>query len=85
MSQRRPQIPTRDSADLVWIVTKDKDLEYPPGDPAEPIEDNIFGQLYERSPGRDARREQHHPCNPRQPRLPRAEQGQPVPAAHGRT
>ncbi|KAL1689446.1 glycoside hydrolase family 13 and glycosyltransferase family 5 protein [Schizophyllum commune] len=33
--------------DLVWVVAKVKDLEYPPGDPAEPIEVIIFGQAYQ--------------------------------------
>lgn len=32
--------------DLVWIVPKIKDLEYPPGEPAEPIEVVIFGEPY---------------------------------------
>ncbi|KIK57781.1 glycosyltransferase family 5 protein [Collybiopsis luxurians FD-317 M1] len=32
--------------DLVWVVPKVKDLEYPPGDPAEPIEVIIFGEPY---------------------------------------
>jgi alpha-1,3-glucan synthase len=32
--------------DLIWIVPKVKDLEYPPGEPAEPIEVVIFGEPY---------------------------------------
>jgi len=32
--------------DLIWVVPKVKDLEYPPGDPAEPIEVIIFGEAY---------------------------------------
>lgn len=32
--------------DLLWVVPKVKDLEYPPGDPAEPIEVIIFGEPY---------------------------------------
>ena len=32
--------------DLVWVVPKVKDLEYPPGEPAEPIEVVIFGEPY---------------------------------------
>ncbi|KAI0703620.1 glycoside hydrolase family 13 and glycosyltransferase family 5 protein [Cytidiella melzeri] len=32
--------------DLVWVVPKVKDLEYPPGEPAEPIEVIIFGEPY---------------------------------------
>ncbi|KAF8274895.1 modular protein with glycoside hydrolase family 13 and glycosyltransferase family 5 domains [Lactarius quietus] len=32
--------------DLVWVVPKVKDLEYPPGDPTEPIEVIIFGEPY---------------------------------------
>lgn len=32
--------------DLVWVIPKVKDLEYPPGDRAEPIEVIIFGELY---------------------------------------
>ena len=32
--------------DLVWVIPKVKDLEYPPGDPAEPIEVIIFGEPY---------------------------------------
>lgn len=32
--------------DLVWVVPKVKDLEYPAGDPAEPIEVIIFGEPY---------------------------------------
>jgi alpha-1,3-glucan synthase len=32
--------------DLVWVVPKVKDIEYPPGDPAEPIEVIIFGEPY---------------------------------------
>lgn len=32
--------------DLIWIVPKVKDIEYPPGDPAEPIEVIIFGEPY---------------------------------------
>jgi len=32
--------------DLIWVVPKVKDLEYPPGDPAEPIEVIIFGEPY---------------------------------------
>lgn len=32
--------------DMVWVVPKVKDLEYPPGDPAEPIEVTIFGEPY---------------------------------------
>ncbi|KAI0079915.1 glycoside hydrolase family 13 and glycosyltransferase family 5 protein [Panus rudis PR-1116 ss-1] len=32
--------------DLVWVIPKVKDLEYPPGEPAEPIEVIIFGEPY---------------------------------------
>ncbi|KAF8306355.1 glycoside hydrolase family 13 and glycosyltransferase family 5 protein [Clavulina sp. PMI_390] len=32
--------------DLIWVVPKVKDLEYPPGDPSDPIEVIIFGQPY---------------------------------------
>jgi alpha-1,3-glucan synthase len=32
--------------DLVWVVPKVKDLDYPPGEPAEPIEVVIFGEPY---------------------------------------
>ncbi len=32
--------------DLFWVVPKVKDLEYPPGEPAEPIEVVIFGEPY---------------------------------------
>jgi alpha-1,3-glucan synthase len=32
--------------ELIWVVPKVKDLEYPPGDAAEPIEVIIFGQPY---------------------------------------
>ena len=32
--------------DLIWIVPKVKDLEYPAGDPADPIEVIIFGEPY---------------------------------------
>jgi alpha-1,3-glucan synthase len=32
--------------DLVWVVPKVKDLEYPAGEPADPIEVIIFGQPY---------------------------------------
>lgn len=32
--------------DLVWVVPKVKDLEYPPGDPDESIEVMIFGETY---------------------------------------
>jgi len=32
--------------DLVWVVPKVKDIEYPAGDPAEPIEVIIFGEPY---------------------------------------
>ncbi|EPQ58265.1 modular protein with glycoside hydrolase family 13 and glycosyltransferase family 5 domains [Gloeophyllum trabeum ATCC 11539] len=32
--------------DLIWVVPKVKDIEYPPGDPAEPIEVIIFGEPY---------------------------------------
>jgi alpha-1,3-glucan synthase len=32
--------------ELIWVIPKVKDLEYPPGDPAEPIEVIIFGQPY---------------------------------------
>lgn len=32
--------------DLIWVVPKVKDVEYPPGDPAEPIEVIIFGEPY---------------------------------------
>lgn len=32
--------------DLVWVVPKVKDLEYPAGEPAEPIEVIIFGEPY---------------------------------------
>ncbi|EMD38388.1 bifunctional glycoside hydrolase family 13 glycosyltransferase family 5 protein [Gelatoporia subvermispora B] len=32
--------------DLIWVVPKVKDIEYPAGDPAEPIEVIIFGEPY---------------------------------------
>jgi alpha-1,3-glucan synthase len=32
--------------DLLWVVPKVKDLEYPPGEPADPIEVIIFGEPY---------------------------------------
>ncbi|THG99779.1 hypothetical protein EW026_g2645 [Hermanssonia centrifuga] len=32
--------------DLVWVIPKVKDIEYPQGDPAEPIEVIIFGEPY---------------------------------------
>jgi alpha-1,3-glucan synthase len=32
--------------DLVWVVPKVKDIEYPAGEPAEPIEVVIFGEPY---------------------------------------
>ena len=32
--------------DLIWVVPKVKDLEYPPGEPIEPIEVIIFGESY---------------------------------------
>lgn len=32
--------------DLIWVVPKVKDLEYPAGEPAEPIEVVIFGEPY---------------------------------------
>jgi alpha-1,3-glucan synthase len=32
--------------DLIWVIPKVKDLDYPPGDPAEPIEVIIFGEPY---------------------------------------
>lgn len=32
--------------DLLWVVPKVKDIEYPAGDPAEPIEVIIFGEPY---------------------------------------
>ena len=32
--------------DMIWVVPKVKDLEYPAGDPAEPIEVIIFGEPY---------------------------------------
>ncbi|CAE6458939.1 unnamed protein product, partial [Rhizoctonia solani] len=32
--------------DIYWVVPKVKDLEYPAGDPAEPIEVIIFGEPY---------------------------------------
>ncbi|KAF8522241.1 glycoside hydrolase family 13 and glycosyltransferase family 5 protein [Hysterangium stoloniferum] len=32
--------------DLIWVIPKVKDLEYPPGEPAEPIEVVIFGEPY---------------------------------------
>ncbi|KAG8809336.1 Cell wall alpha-1,3-glucan synthase ags1, partial [Serendipita sp. 399] len=32
--------------DLIWVIPKVQDLEYPPGDPAEPIEVIIFGESY---------------------------------------
>jgi alpha-1,3-glucan synthase len=32
--------------DMVWVVPKVKDLEYPPGNPAEPVEVVIFGELH---------------------------------------
>ncbi|KAH9946048.1 glycoside hydrolase family 13 and glycosyltransferase family 5 protein [Epithele typhae] len=32
--------------DLIWVVPKVKDLEYPPGDPTDPIEVTIFGEPY---------------------------------------
>ncbi|KDQ60792.1 glycosyltransferase family 5 protein [Jaapia argillacea MUCL 33604] len=32
--------------DLIWVIPKVKDIEYPAGDPAEPIEVIIFGEPY---------------------------------------
>ena len=32
--------------DLIWVIPKVKDLEYPPGDPADPVEVIIFGEPY---------------------------------------
>ena len=32
--------------DMIWVVPKVKDLEYPPGEPIEPIEVIIFGETY---------------------------------------
>jgi hypothetical protein len=32
--------------DLIWVVPKVKDLEYPPGEPIEPIKVIIFGEPY---------------------------------------
>ena len=32
--------------DLIWVIPKVKDLEYPPGDSADPIEAIIFGEPY---------------------------------------
>jgi len=32
--------------DLIWVIPKVKDLEYPSGEPAEPIEVIIFGEPY---------------------------------------
>lgn len=32
--------------DLIWVIPKVKDLEYPAGDPADPIEVIIFGEPY---------------------------------------
>jgi alpha-1,3-glucan synthase len=32
--------------DMIWVVPKVKDIEYPPGDPADPIEVVIFGEPY---------------------------------------
>ncbi|KAE9411209.1 modular protein with glycoside hydrolase family 13 and glycosyltransferase family 5 domains [Gymnopus androsaceus JB14] len=32
--------------DLIWVVPKVKDLDYPPGDPDDPIEVVIFGESY---------------------------------------
>ncbi|TFY55439.1 hypothetical protein EVG20_g9317, partial [Dentipellis fragilis] len=32
--------------DLIWVIPKVKDLEYPQGDPADPIEVIIFGEPY---------------------------------------
>ncbi|CED84497.1 modular protein with glycoside hydrolase family 13 and glycosyltransferase family 5 domains [Phaffia rhodozyma] len=32
--------------DLIWVIPKVKDLEYPTGDYADPIEVTIFGELY---------------------------------------
>jgi alpha-1,3-glucan synthase len=32
--------------DLVWVVPKVKDVEYPSGDPTDPIEVTIFGEPY---------------------------------------
>jgi alpha-1,3-glucan synthase len=32
--------------DLIWVIPKVKDVEYPMGDPAEPIEVIIFGEPY---------------------------------------
>ncbi|KIY70932.1 glycosyltransferase family 5 protein [Cylindrobasidium torrendii FP15055 ss-10] len=32
--------------DLIWVIPKVKDVEYPAGDPAEPIEVIIFGEPY---------------------------------------
>ncbi|KAF8197459.1 modular protein with glycoside hydrolase family 13 and glycosyltransferase family 5 domains [Pholiota molesta] len=35
-----------DGCRLIWVIPKVKDLEYPAGDPAEPIEVIIFGEPY---------------------------------------
>ena len=32
--------------DLIWVVPKVKDIEYPPGEPIEPIDIVIFGETY---------------------------------------
>lgn len=32
--------------DLIWVIPKVKDIDYPDGDPAEPIEIIIFGEVY---------------------------------------
>ena len=32
--------------DLIWVIPKVKDLEYPPGEPIEPIKVIIFGEPY---------------------------------------
>ena len=37
---------TMTDTDLVWVVPKVKDIEYPAGEPADPIEVIIFGEPY---------------------------------------
>lgn len=32
--------------DLIWVIPKVKNLEYPPGEPVEPVEVIIFGEPY---------------------------------------
>jgi len=32
--------------DLIWVIPKVNDLEYPPSDPVDPIEATIFGEPY---------------------------------------